>query len=106
MWTSYSFPETREVHDPPVLLALWGELVVKRRGAPVDPVGRGGAAVFAQPAVWQVQHGAPLEGLQAGCGNEAGERHRLFTELQTHETTKYEWEKHTRRTIKQVRFDI
>lgn len=37
--------------------------------------------VFAQAAVWQVQHGAPLEGLQAGRGNEAGDGHRLFNEL-------------------------
>lgn len=37
--------------------------------------------VFAQAAVWQVQHGAPLEGLQAGRGNEAGDGHRLFHEL-------------------------
>lgn len=61
----------QEVHDPPVLLALGGELVVKCCSAAVDPVGRVGAAVFAQPAVWQVQHGAALEGLQAGRGNEA-----------------------------------
>lgn len=62
---------TQEVHDPPVLLALGGELVVKCCSTAVDPVGRGGAAVFAQPAVWQMQHGSPLEGLQAGRGNEA-----------------------------------
>lgn len=73
---------TQEVHDPPVLLALGGELVVKRGGAAVDAVGRGGAAILAQRAVWQVQHGAPLEGLQAGRGNEAGDGHWLFTELQ------------------------
>jgi len=60
-----------EVHDPPVLLALWGELVVEGCSAAVDPVGCGGAVVLAQSAVWQVQHGAPLEGLQAGRGNEA-----------------------------------
>lgn len=37
--------------------------------------------VFAQTAVWQVQHRAPLEGLQAGRGNEAGDGQRLFNEL-------------------------
>lgn len=64
--------------DPPVLLTLGGELVVKCCSAAVDPVGRGGAVVFGQAAVWQVQHGAPLEGLQAGRGNEAGDGRRLF----------------------------
>lgn len=62
---------TREVDGPPVLLVLGGELVVKRCGTAVDPVCCGVAVVFAQPAVWQVQHGSPLEGLQAGRGNEA-----------------------------------
>lgn len=83
----------QEVHDPPVLLALGGELVVKCCSAAVDPVGRVGAAVFAQPAIRQVQHGAALEGLQAGRGNEAWERHRLFTELRTHKTPSSEWKK-------------
>lgn len=68
--------------DPPVLLALGGELIIESGGAAVDPVGRGGAVVLAQPAVRQVQHGAPLERLQAGCGDEAGDGHGLLTELQ------------------------
>lgn len=61
----------KRVDDPPVLLTLGGELVVERGGAAVDPVGRGDAAVVSQPAaVWQVQHGPPLEGLQARRGDE------------------------------------
>lgn len=72
------------VDDPPVLLTLGGELVVERGGAAVDPVGRGGAVVLAQPAaVRQVQHGPPLEGLQARRGDEARDRHRLLVELRT-----------------------
>lgn len=73
-----------EVHDPPVLLALGGELVVKGGSAPAGPVGRGGATILAQRAVWQVQHGVALEGLQAGCGNEAGDGQGLLAELQEH----------------------
>lgn len=78
----------REVHDPPVLLALGGELVVKCCGAAVDPIGCGGAVVLYQSAVWQVQHGAPLEGLQVRCGNEAWDGQRILTELHTNKKEK------------------
>lgn len=69
--------------DPPVLLALGGELVVERGGAAVDAVGGGSGAVLGQARVGQVQHGAALEGLQAGGGDEAGQRQGLLTELET-----------------------
>lgn len=97
---------TQGVHDPPVLLTLGGELVVKCCGTAVDPVGRGGAAVFAQSAVWQVQHGSTLEGLQVGRGNEAWDRHWLFMELQTHERKRRVGKRHTKRrfhTTQQLR---
>lgn len=93
-WELFICSGTQGVHDPPVLLTLGGELVVKCCSTAVDPVGCGGAAVFAQSAVWQVQHGSTLEGLQVGCGNEARDRHWLFMELQTHEIKK-EWGKGT-----------
>lgn len=72
------------VDDPPVLLTLGSELVVERGGTAVDPVGRGGAVIVAQAAaVRQVQHGPPLEGLQARRGDEARDRHCLLVELRT-----------------------
>lgn len=87
--------ELIRVHAPPVLFTLGGELVVKRCSAAVDPVGCGGAAVFPQPAVWQVQHGPPLESLQAGRGNEAWNGQRLLPQLRTHKMTNEGRKMHT-----------
>lgn len=59
------------LHTPPVLLALWGKLVVKRCGTAVDAIGCGGGVVISQSTVRQVQHGAPMESLEVGGGGHA-----------------------------------
>lgn len=62
----------------PVVFILWGELIVECGRSAVDAVGRGGAAVLSEAAVREVEHGAPLVGLQVGSGDQARDGHRLF----------------------------
>ena len=75
-------PNRRPDGSPPVLVVLGGELVVERGRAAVDPVGGDGAAVLPQPAVREVHHGAPLERLQAGGGDQPREGQGLLPELE------------------------